>query len=1264
MFNLLKVLQRAILYLIIIILPAPALFSQSISGARFDYNFPYAADSQEREALQRAYDRLSIKNPDLTGLNDETIKKSGEEGVAKVFKQLENAKKQFETVTDEREKIFARQVLNNYTQLFRAYRILVPTGNNRSDVKPGTGATNNDSTGSYDNSRTPFSFRLVRAELTPDGPLIEVEVNVETIEFYASINNSKLGQFAEQRWTIGSIIMQFMANGEEIRPFGNPEKPANGRDQLKQDYKNLGDFKFTAGNLTNSFMLDHGREYAARVNFTWPLDPKTEMTAKIIKESWIWRPKAQKNFSNEYQITIFNALNQIIHQEKITIKTGSDFAGAQIEHKSLIDSSSLIWGLGTAILGLGLLGMFKLGRTGTPDAGTTPPLVNGNDHSQTENDDEQQADQARIIFDNSGRSLVLVTGSGQPADFSARVVDSQISGWQLQAQLLSGEQCLTIEQKSATAVDSASYILKETSPALQQGEQTREFALHVVARHETKTISKTLDIVIGREGLFVLSPRPLIIVADAESATELKVTAIEFYDGLLATDHDALINLKLTFDADDDLSRKAFETSEVDFRAESEWENVRAAIDAYERSNTFAALVLHAKTARALPSKKNDAGTDNVFSGRLKLTTSSRKQNYELVLPVELHAPAEPARSERLATELENCRLIIERYVPDEGGHKEKFRDMLDRFGPTLGPEGLYKLRHDIWKISQKLWEAKGLQGYVEMAERIETYDKLRNWAEWSGDIALSILLYCKSGGGIGGTLKQTAVTLLKQILVSAINHYKDTVELKGRFTNEDYETWVDVQLRNQLFSTPDYMLTAASLSGMISSGRAMVLMFASIFLKSLVSNVDWKKLGANWDEKGLDIEACNDIGKAAWAASQECFKAVGTMAITQWLTGVTVRSAIKNKVPLHDDVMREYAKFRLIEEEIPLKKTANTDTPDTSPEVLNQRAKEILDSNDIPIKTGSVYDQNNTTPVVNEMVANIRNGRARSEDVVRCLADNKTQAMRTIKNLPENVQNAFMKTLREDFYNPHDTSLIKHLEAQTNVPWAAKTIDGKTVKPEIRIFETSTPGKKTAFSQDRDFCPKYFDQKSQQWLEITPVKKWKEASDKWWKNKTGFDAENLQQAAMTRLGDEACPDYATQQWNASTNRFDVIEPNIVKVYAGEGRLKSPVELAAMYKNKIDGPLKHGNQAESIAQLKKGIQVYDKVLKSYKKQGFRVNQPTDEFRLGMEILSWAPDDYQANPEVIVRLNKILAESTGISSFQEFGRELVIKMGQF
>jgi len=436
-----------------------------------------------------------------------------------------------------------------------------------------------------------------------------------------------------------------------------------------------------------------------------------------------------------------------------------------------------------------------------------------------------------------------------------------------------------------------------------------------------------------------------------------------------------------------------------------------------------------------------------------------------------------------------------------------------------------------------------------------------------------------------------------------------------------------------QLFSTPDYMLTAASLKGYITPGRAMALMFANVFLRALILNVDWNKMGARWDENGLDTEACNDLMKAAWIAGQECFKAVGSMAAGAWLTGAAVRSAINNNYKIHPDVLKEYGKNALIAEEIPVKKTAT-------------------------------YDPTETTEVIKGMVNRIKDGKAEPDDVIACLSDNKNQAMRTIKNLPESVQRSFMKTLRKEFYEPHDRALIKHLEAQTNVPWGTRMIDGKPTKTMIRIFETSTPGKKTVFSQDRDFCPKYYDVKTDKWLEITPDRHWKGVSDSWWKKRTGIEAEKLQQAAMTRLGDEACPDYASQRLNTSTGLYEIVEPNIVKVYAGKAKLKSPVELAAMYKNKIEGPLKFDNQAESIAQLKKCVQVYDKLIKGYKKQGLLVNDPEPKVRLAMEMVSWAPDDFQATPEVIGKFNQVLSENTGFKDFLNFGQELVIRLGRF
>lgn len=156
----------------------------------------------------------------------------------------------------------------------------------------------------------------------------------------------------------------------------------------------------------------------------------------------------------------------------------------------------------------------------------------------------------------------------------------------------------------------------------------------------------------------------------------------------------------------------------------------------------------------------------------------------------------------------------------------------------------------------------------------------------------------------------------------------------------------------------------------------------------------------------------------------------------------------------------------------------------------------------------------------------------------------------------------------------------------------------------------------------------------------------------------------SIPEARQPKTPNEACPDYATQTLNQSTGLYEVAEPNIVKVYAGKAKLKSPIELAVMYKKKIDGPLEHNNVAESIAQLKKGVQVYDKLVKGYQKQGLLVKSPEPKFRLAMEIISWAPDDYRATTDVIQKLNNLLSTETGFSDVNAFSHDLIMRLGNF
>ncbi len=289
-------------------------------------------------------------------------------------------------------------------------------------------------------------------------------------------------------------------------------------------------------------------------------------------------------------------------------------------------------------------------------------------------------------------------------------------------------------------------------------------------------------------------------------------------------------------------------------------------------------------------------------------------------------------------------------------------------------------------------------------------------------------------------------------------------------------------------------------------------------------------------------------------------------------------------------------------------------------------------------------------------MIQNIKNGKADPADVVACLKDAKWNTMRSLKNADPEIQTAFVKTLREEFYKPHDKHVVNLLRKQKNVPWGIKTIDGKPTKALIKMFETS--GSK--FSQDRDYVPKYWDTKKSQWLEI-PEKNWLSESQGWWKQKTGYDAETLQQMGMTRNGAEACSEYATQTFNVKTGTYDTHDPHMLDVYAGKVKLKDNKGYGAMWWNKMIGA---NNMAEKMAQLKKFVASYTKVYNSHKKQGYKVPEMDTGFKVAMEIIKLSPDDHRATPEVLSKINKILKENTGYENFTEFGREMVIRCDRF
>ncbi len=73
------------------------------------------------------------------------------------------------------------------------------------------------------------------------------------------------------------------------------------------------------------------------------------------------------------------------------------------------------------------------------------------------------------------------------------------------------------------------------------------------------------------------------------------------------------------------------------------------------------------------------------------------------------------------------------------------------------------------------------------------------------------------------------------------------------------------------------------------------------------------------------------------------------------------------------------------------------------------------------------------------------------------------------------------------------------------------------------------------------------------------------------------------------------------------------------------------------------------------------MQVYDKLVKGYQKQGLLVKSPEPKFRLAMEIISWAPDDYRASTEVIKKINGLLSTETGYKDLNAFSHDLIMRL---
>jgi hypothetical protein len=324
----------------------------------------------------------------------------------------------------------------------------------------------------------------------------------------------------------------------------------------------------------------------------------------------------------------------------------------------------------------------------------------------------------------------------------------------------------------------------------------------------------------------------------------------------------------------------------------------------------------------------------------------------------------------------------------------------------------------------------------------------------------------------------------------------------------------------------------------------------------------------------------------------------------------------------------------------------------------------------------------------------------ARLEDVLEI--QRSTQDTRSLKSDDVNPQvpEGFNNTLREQVYDPHDDALKDYV--RNNVPGMENR--------ELRVDDVRTPGPdSSSINTDRDYHVQYKDDKGD-WIEIDrrrenvtslraddgsvkvvnkeTVYDWEKFSQDKFAELTGYDSDKVrdslptesQRQAWDNLSDadkkarwaemhsqtatdkyhtEASPDYSDQGLNERGDRIQKKDdagephPNILDVKEGGGTLDDPRALADQYHEKADLYLRQGNEAEAIAQIKKGVDTLEKVRSGYEQQGLDVGKLPEDIQDGMKIISDAKVDHRADPAFVEReLHK-----AGFDGIDDFNRKL-------
>ena len=549
--------------------------------------------------------------------------------------------------------------------------------------------------------------------------------------------------------------------------------------------------------------------------------------------------------------------------------------------------------------------------------------------------------------------------------------------------------------------------------------------------------------------------------------------------------------------------------------------------------------------------------------------------------------------SDSWSLEVERCRYVIDEFVPAE--YRERLHALVNERSRTLGAEGLYAMRHQLWDFAQTLLVAEA-HNHLDDAWWYQQVEDTLAWASWCGDIALGVL----SGTG-PMTMGALAMSTLKEPLVDVV-----TVWINGGSVDD----WLANRMGTLtgivegILTDPDML---AKLPGQ-SKALAWTLFVSYYFVKELIDGKSvteaMKTVARQLRDELLIRFLQHHAGKPARAGAKDTDgtnpdtdgttpDADGTAPPRQPADGPPPPKGTPDAPP-PPPPPRPDAPPPPPPPPPPVERTPRTRWPEGDARTRAEAmARELAEQT----ADGRPVDAATVDSIM------------RDPDAMRDLR----------RNHPELWQE--FHEVRDQIYERHDAELSQWIS--DNVPEAR----GRDV-----VIETVG----TRDGVDRDYRAGYVvddpNLLRRRFIEI-PRREWATQSERIFAEGTGGPtdpagarqwARDHQQLATDYSHAEASVDMSDQAtvWNEETGRWErtQVVPNLHLVEHGRSTLLDPEGLGSTYTTKVMESYAPGNHHDAYRQATKAIDTLDACREGYVKQDYTVTGLPPKVDAGMEII--------------------------------------------